>query len=272
MLHHLYMSPTVWSTKMMKGFPFAPPPSEKRVLIFPAQEAAEICSERYRRKSRKQGIPSARHICESNHEIAQRDPITFEPLGRHQFHWKRPNGPIVRFNIESLVNYMLKTGDFRCPESRIEFRDGDLFRLDIAAKEAGFDFDSLVGAKNNKEQFADKKFRQDALTGLERIAGEMVVEMFDLVESDKSHADRAQMRLLTVVFPQFKDLCDQLKAADAEYAKHSISQFRDFLAGPPNRRTQDNGTGLLSLCLTHIEKQHAKETKKPSSFSLYDLV
>lgn len=253
----------------MKGFPFAPPPSEKRVLIFPAQEAAEICSERYRRKSRKQGVPTARHICESNREIEQRDPITFDKLGRHQYHWKRPNGTVVRFNIKSLVKYMLITGDFVDPESRIDFTAQDLQRIDVAAKEAGFELESVVAAKRNCNKFAEQKFRQDALTGLERIAGEMVVQMFDLVESEKKDAAKAQMQLLTDVFPNFKDMCDQMKSADLEFATQSISQFKDFLAGPPNRPTKDKGTGLLALCLTNIDSQQ-KETQK--SFSLYDLV
>lgn len=253
----------------MRGFPFAPPPSEKRVLIFPAQEAAEICSERCRRKTRKQKPPSARHICETNRDIEQRDPITFDKLGPHQFHWKgRSNGITVKFNIESLVKYMLVSGDFIDPESRVAFVDDELFRLDIAAKEAGLELGSVVAAKRNRNKFDDRKFRQDALTGLERIAGDLCVRMFDLVEIEKSDAPKAQIELLTGVFPEFKDICDQMKAADPEFAKQSICQFKTFLAGPPNRPTTDKGTGLLRMCLAHIDSQQVAQ--KP--FSLYDLV
>jgi len=249
-----YMSPTVWSTRMMKEFPFAPPPHEKRVIIFPAKEASDVCSERCRRKTRKQGSNSGRHICSINRRIEERDPITFDFLGAHQFHWSRPNGTIVRFNTSSLVNYMLKTGNFNDPESRIPFKDAELQRLDLAAKEAGFAFESVCGAKKDQERFAAQSFRRDALTGLERCAGELVVEMLNAVEGRRADAERGQIMLLTIVFPQFTDLCNQLKAADQEYARHSITQFKDFLAGPPNKPTKDN-SGLLRVCMDHIEQQ-----------------
>jgi hypothetical protein len=161
---------------------------------------------------------------------------------------------------------MLTSGDFADPESRIEFTDSDLERLDMAAKNAGLKLDSVCAAKRNTQKFEDQKFHHDALTGLERLAGELVVEMMDVVESgqDKNANDpeEAQIKLLTVIFPQLSDLCKQLRIIDPEVASQSIRQFRAFLVGPPNRRTKDGGTGLLALCLSKIDKIMAVVSKQ----------
>lgn len=48
-----------------------------------------------------------------------------------QFEFTRTNGSVVMYNVESLVQYLLATGDFSEPETRIPFSDEDLRRLDI---------------------------------------------------------------------------------------------------------------------------------------------
>jgi hypothetical protein len=60
------------------------------------------------------------------------DPIMLEPIGKKSqcFKFVRPNGTVVRFNIESLVDYLLSAGDFFDPETRIPFSDTDLAEID----------------------------------------------------------------------------------------------------------------------------------------------
>ena len=59
------------------------------------------------------------------------DPIMLSPISKKNT-WKflRPNGSAVQFNIESLVDYLLTTGDFADPETRIQFEDKDLKEID----------------------------------------------------------------------------------------------------------------------------------------------
>jgi hypothetical protein len=59
------------------------------------------------------------------------DPIMFSPIEKkHVFKFIRPNGTIVRFNIESLVDFLLSSGDFSDPETRIPFSDENLKEID----------------------------------------------------------------------------------------------------------------------------------------------
>jgi len=58
------------------------------------------------------------------------DPIMLIPLNKHVFEFVRPNGAKVLYNLDSLVQYIVTTGEFREPETRCEFTDADLQRID----------------------------------------------------------------------------------------------------------------------------------------------
>lgn len=59
------------------------------------------------------------------------DPIMFTPIKKKNvFNYIRPNGTTVRFNVESLVDYLLTSGDFTDPETRIPFTDDNLREID----------------------------------------------------------------------------------------------------------------------------------------------
>ena len=99
------------------------------------------------------------------------DPIMRCPLGKHVYEFVRPNGTCSRFNVESLVDYLLATGDFTDPESRLPFSDDDLKKIDKAVDKAGLKKKSVYAAKTTPENityYADLSFRRDALLGLER--------------------------------------------------------------------------------------------------------
>lgn len=145
------------------------------------------------------------------------DPIMRCPLGKHVYEFVRPNGSCSRFNVESLVDYLIASGDFVDPESRLPFSDDDLRNIDKSAEKAGLKKKSVFAAKNSPEniaRYADLTFRRDALLGLERYeyvkfrvyliliihltvrrcAGEVVTEMLYIVE--ECNPDEAEMRLL----------------------------------------------------------------------------
>ena len=61
------------------------------------------------------------------------DPILLCPLPddpKKRFSYARPNGLIVEYSCESLADYLLCSGQFREPETRLPFSDSDLRRLD----------------------------------------------------------------------------------------------------------------------------------------------
>lgn len=122
-------------------------------------------------------------------------PIMFTAIGKKNI-WKyvRSNGNVVAFNAETLADYILSTGDFTDPETRVSFAESDLKEVDEILKKAGVQKQSLLEAKRNTNFFADFKFRRDALLGLERCAGEVVTEILTIIET--CDPDEAQMRLI----------------------------------------------------------------------------
>ncbi len=75
------------------------------------------------------------------------DPIMMVPIGKKKcFKFVRPNGTIIRFNIESLVDYLLSSGDFNDPETRIPFSDADLTEIDaiVSVSNSYLVFDRVI--------------------------------------------------------------------------------------------------------------------------------
>lgn len=152
-------------------------------------------------------------------EINKLDPIMLEPVQKDAFYFVRPNGSIVAFNVESLVDYLLAAGEFYDPETRLPFSDSDLKTIDLYAKKAGLEKNSVFEAKENAAQlYADLRFRRDALlgklstdksdlacmfteslefisirAGLERCAGELINEIMSIIEEGD---DDAELQLL----------------------------------------------------------------------------
>ncbi|KAI9895426.1 hypothetical protein PsorP6_018750 [Peronosclerospora sorghi] len=209
------------------------------------------------------------------------DPIMLTALGPHTFEFTRTNGSVVVYNVESLVQYILATGDFSEPETRIPFSDEDLRRIDLEVSKAKLNEKSVVDAKKNKHKFEEQKVKRDGVlgalkldlmkaangssvpaTGLERCASEYVSKMLEIVESDD--AEEGEMQLIMSVFPSFSDNFEQIRRNDSEFAKHSMGHFIQYMKGPKNRPTVDQ-SGLLPIILNFLEDV-GKGNQDPSAF------
>ncbi|KAF4320094.1 hypothetical protein BBO99_00005909 [Phytophthora kernoviae] len=210
-----------------------------------------LSSRKNKRKSPESGKTEApRDKKKAKVVINTLDPIMLAELGPHTFEFVRSNGSVVVYNVESLVQYILATGDFSEPETRIPFSDDDLRRIDQEARKAKLNEKSVMDAKNNKHKFEEQKVKRDGILGLERCASEYVNKMLEIVESDDP--EEGEMLLIMSVFPSFSDIFEQIRRSDAEYAKHSMDHFMQYMKGPKNRPTVDT-SGLLPVILGFLE-------------------
>eukprot|EP00644_Phytophthora_capsici_P015937 jgi/Phyca11/509779/fgenesh2_kg.PHYCAscaffold_49_\ len=178
------------------------------------------------------------------------DPIMMTELGPHTFEFTRTNGSVVVYNVESLVQYILATGNFSEPETRIPFSDEDLRRIDIEASKAKLNEKIIVDAKKNRHHFEEQKVKRDGILGLERCASEYVNKMLEIVENDDP--EEGEMLLIMSVFPSFSDIFEQIRRSDSEYAQHSMGHFIQYVKGPKNRPTVDE-SGLMPVILGFLE-------------------
>jgi len=135
------------------------------------------------------------------------DPVMLTELGPHDPKWTftRPNGQKVVYGALSLADYMLCSGDFTEPHTRVPFGDGDLSEIDalvalhsksVLLRQRGLQGGvgegevegvvqrgSVLKAKQTPSLFEEGRFRRDALNGLERCAGEVVAEVVWVMEA-----------------------------------------------------------------------------------------
>ena len=186
------------------------------------------------------------------------DPILLCPLpAAHEkrFAYTRPNGLVVEYACESLVDYLLCSGQFREPETRLPFSDGDLRRLDKQAKTLGLHKESVLRAKYCRD-WSEKTFRTTALQGLDRVIGEIFSHVLTVVDSSSEEegggdpSDDVQLDLLS----QLQTVADyymQMRGVDRRYAEMCLDMHVTYLRGPKNRPTRDP-FGLLKMCCDFI--------------------
>jgi len=186
------------------------------------------------------------------------DPISLEEIGEHIFKYKRPNGSIIRYNITTLIEYLLYTGDFREPETKIEFTDNDLKKLDKTAIKYGLKYNSTLDAKkNNMKYYKEKKDKKDTLLSLERISDEYVTHMLNIIESDYDIGD-AEIDLLCDIFPPFIDSFINILKVDSEYAYQCITNYISFIKGPENKPNKDN-INIMSYVIDFLNSMYNQE-------------
>ena len=177
------------------------------------------------------------------------DPIMFVPLKKKNiFKFHRSTGSTVAFNVESLADYLLKSGDFCDPETRIPFTDEELEEIDSLITKSGNEAKrgSVLAAKRNPQHYIDAKFHRDALEGLERCAGDVIAKILNMVEDPEQGMEIIQMRLFTSELPEFADYWRQLHDADSAYALQCMEHWKSFINGPPNKPNDDD-FGLIEF-------------------------
>jgi hypothetical protein len=100
-------------------------------------------------------------------------------IGENAFLLRRGDGSQTAYNTGSLIDYILSSNDFSDPVTRIPYSLEDLVALDALAESTNLKRPSVLKAKQNPDlvQQRNEKFRRDALTGLDRCAGESVSDM-----------------------------------------------------------------------------------------------
>lgn len=166
------------------------------------------------------------------------DPITLEPLAsaRRVFSYSRGRDSTGAFDLHALVEYLVATGDFRDPETRVPFSDETLQALDAMAAEEGLTLPSAA-KRSRGDEYSASKSRLVAVTGVERLAHEHIAECLAELEREPFSASTAQVcaamlstcarpahqatHLLTTqrvfqvdIFPQLANVLQQMASLD----------------------------------------------------------
>ncbi len=166
-------------------------------LVFDSPSAANSTShdESVNRTQPRRGVKRPRSSSE-RFPAGARDPITLEPLAdsSHVFTYKRSAESVGAFDLPTLVQYLVATGDFRDPETRVPFPSQVLAKLDKAAIAAGLP--SPLGARAHKaDTYKDQDTTLMAITGVERLAHDFLSESMELLEQQPFNPGHTQVSI-----------------------------------------------------------------------------
>jgi len=193
---------------------------------------------------------------------------------------------VVRYNLETLVSYILATGDFLESTTRLPFTEEQLRDMDAQVEAAGLALESVVEAYRS-DVYEARKTERSMVEGLENCVGGVVGEILAVVDQRSARVPRTRLRMrtddggnrlsgglpmvpymgndtelqirLVTKFQEFDHFFDQLKQVDAVLAKTCLKQYRALITGPPNCRTPPSP--LLDAALTFIsDKEAAMDT------------
>jgi hypothetical protein len=151
----------------------------------------------------------------------------------------------VEYNVDSLVDYLLATRDFREPLTRAVLTDEDLHRLDGLAQAVSPLRPSVLAARHSPVHAAHARAAavdRDGLAGLDTVVGELVAALVLAIEACRSDTDveDAHVRFASEVFPQMTAFLANMSAMDADWTRAALTGYRAFVVGPDNHRTRDD--------------------------------
>lgn len=184
------------------------------------------------------------------------DPITHDTLGNNTFAFTTPNGHVIEYNVDTYVEYIVKTGDFRDPVSRNPLTRSDVCRLSDAANEAKMIFPDLLEIFFNEDYLKEEKTKIADIRGLEVCLGEMVAELLREVESP-SKDDSVEFNM-SVIFSEFDAPFKRLKSMDIQESYHSLMSWKEYIRGPRLNPTANN-RGRLQSTLAFLDGQWTEE-------------
>ena len=148
---------------------------------------------------------------------------------------------ISHLNLSRLIDYLLATGDYADPETRVPLSEETLQRLDVFGKRLGKP--SVIEARVARaREYKEEHVKRDIMASLESVVGECVAQMYDAIErvndGDISVED-ATVQLFTESAPLLEESFKQLALVDVENARLIASSMEIFLRGPSQRPTRD---------------------------------
>lgn len=149
-----------------------------------------------------------------------------------------PRGHSIKYNLESLVAYIIKTGDFRDPVTRLPFTLDDIKTIDTSVKTAKYPYPSLVDIITNRGSYESAQRQKEVLAGLESCLGELISEMLHIIEHGSKY-DIQDVRLICLL-SEFEVPFMEMKSICLEQAYHALYSWKVFLKGPPRRPTKQN--------------------------------
>ena len=164
-------------------------------------------------------------------------PISIEPI-KYPCYAFKPKGSInfVYYNLPSLIDYLLQTGDFRDPKTREPYRDEILHSIDNYRIKVGIKSKSVYKASQNKHIYTKKKEHEDDIEVLERCIDDVVASIRGIMENEQLDNEDPCTILNTYHFPTYLRYYKKLLQKSKFSAKYKIQNTIQIITGRPDIR------------------------------------
>ena len=112
------------------------------------------------------------------------DSIDFDDVSHPCFIYKPVDGKRYFYRFETIISYIIKTGDVRDPCTRITYTDEELTRLDELAKCYGYKYRSTLKIKKNRNYIRRIQERQNIVSTLECRLSEITQNIEYILENN----------------------------------------------------------------------------------------
>ncbi len=141
----------------------------------------------------------------------QQCPISLEPITYPCYPYcpsKQPKAIFIYYNLDPLKSFLITTGDFRDPKTRISYTKKQLIDIDK----------DVYKASKNILHYKRKKERDNEILFLERYMDELTQEMIDLVETPDIY------KLDAIYFYSYKLQYKKLEIRSKEHAQYVLGK------------------------------------------------
>lgn len=224
-------------------------------------------------------------LVQSGAENNNHCPISLQPLQKglgRTIAIVSPQNPnvFVRYDTLALADYLLASSADTDPIQRRKYTIEELKRIDAMAKlcteaTGSTPRKSVVDVVNDSKSKKDREFQATALYGLDNLIGELIGEIFELLEhgpsrislmeeppTGASQAQETYAHFLMYILPNFSYLFSQMMDSDVVYAQQCLEQYISRLRGPPNHPTIDKHKVLPRILEPFKSKQLGKQALK----------
>ena len=150
-------------------------------------------------------------------------PISLKPINYPCWVFKVNKNKFVYYNLKPLVEYLLSSGNFRDPMTRVPFSKENLLSIDKTVKSLKMKYKSVLKFKNNPDFYRRKKIREETINTYSDQIREIISLIRDKIE-DMPRVSQLDMELnlSCIYYPNLKTLFRNLSNRSRRKCKESF--------------------------------------------------
>ena len=162
--------------------------------------------------------------------ISQICPITLEPVRYPLFAYKLQNNKFIYYNLQQLSDFLVTTGDFRDPKTRLPYSEQILMKIDLEMTRNKLrvcepKLKSVFLASRNKAYYIKKKQHEESIITLNWLLDENIIFLRDYILYNHN-VDRLE-EIKRNIYALIRQLCSRSRSDSLIFIKKAVGYIND---------------------------------------------